>query len=298
MACKTCVATLFQMVSTRLIFVSGKGGTGKSAIAAALCIARARSGESVLAIDMGSSPGLAAHLGAKSLTYRPHELREGLFAMEIDRAAALDEYLKLQLRVPQGAPTRQIAAALTVLAETAPGVREIISIGKPIHEAWSGRWDTIVVDATSLGQFQSYLRAPATIAELVPAGNVRRQAERLRSTMLDPDTTSVLLVTTPAELPILETIDSIEILRSDGLAPPPTVAMNRVLPPSGIDPERLDELPEGPVRAAATLQSHLEVEQDRWVDAIATDVSLPFLRGVYTPLEVALQLSDHMDVVP
>lgn len=297
MACETCVATLSQMVPTRLIFVSGKGGTGKSAVAAALSIARARTGESVLAIDMGSSPGLAAHLGAKSLTYRPHELREGLFAMEIDRAAALDEYLKLQLRVPQGAPTRQIAAALTVLAETAPGVREIISIGKPIHEAWTGRWDTIVVDATSLGQFQSYLRAPTTIAELVPTGNVRRQAERLRSTMLDPDCTSILLVTTPAELPVLETIESIETLEVEGLAPPPTVAMNRVLPPSGLDRDRLDELPEGPVRDAAILQTRLEAEEERWIGAIDAAWSAPFLRGVHTPLEVSLQLSDHMGTV-
>jgi len=68
-------------------------------------------------------------------------------------------------------------------------------------------------------------------------------------------------------------------------------------PPVGLDPDRLDELPDGPVRAAATLQTHLEFEQDRWIDAIETVSSLPFLRGVYTPLEVALQLSDHMDVV-
>ena len=282
------------MASSQLIFVSGKGGTGKSAVAASLCIARARTGESVLAIDMGSSPGLAAHLGAKPLTYRPTEVRDGLFAMDIDRGAALDEYLKLQLRVPKGAPTRQIAAALSVLAETAPGVREIISIGKPIHEAWSGKWDTVVVDAPSLGQFQSYLRAPSTIAELVPTGNVLRQAERLQGTMLDAAMTSVVLVTTPAELPVLETIDSIDVFRTDGLSPPPIVVMNRVLPPGGLDRDRLDELPDGPVRDAALLQTLLESEQAEWIGAIETVWSLPFLRGVHTPLEIALQLSDSV----
>lgn len=284
------------MDSTRLIFVSGKGGTGKSAVTAGLSIARARRGETVLAIDMGWSPGLAAHLGSKPLTYMPLEVRDGLFAMDIDRAAALDEYLKLQLRVPQGAPTRQIAAALNVLAETAPGVREIISIGKPIHETWSGKWDTVVVDAPSLGQFRSYLTAPLTIAELVPTGNVRRQAERLQATVLDPDVTSVVLVTTPAELPIIETIESMDVLRSQRLAPPPTVVMNRVLPPGRLDPDRLDELPEGPVREAATLQTLLEEEQDRWIGAIEAAWSLPFLRGVHTPLEVSLQLSDAIEV--
>ncbi len=290
------MATLTPMSTSRLVFVSGKGGTGKSAVAAGLAIARARAGETVLVIDMATGPGLAAHLGHDSLPYRPREVRDGLHAMGIDRAAALDEYLKMQLHVPQGAPTRQIAAALNVLAETAPGVREIISIGKPIHETWSEAWDTVIVDAPSLGQFQSYLRAPATIAELVPTGNVRRQAERLQTTMLDERTTSVVLVATPAELPVIETIESIDVIRSDALAPPPMVAMNRVLPPGGIDPARLDELPEGPVRDAARLQTLLEAEQAEWVSVLDAAWSLPFLRGVHTPLEVALQLSDAMGV--
>jgi anion-transporting ArsA/GET3 family ATPase len=285
------------MVATRLIFVTGKGGTGKSAVAAALATARARHGESVLAIDMATSPGLAAHLGSRPLAYEPREVRDGLFAMTIDRPAALDEYLKLQLHVPQGAPTKQIAAALSVLAETAPGVREIISIGKPLHETWKGTWDTVIVDASSLGQFQSYMRAPQTIAQLVPTGAVRRQAGAMERTLNDRDVSSVIVVSNPAELPVIETLESIDILASEHLGPPPSVVMNRVLDLSGIDEDRLGELPEGPVRDAASLQTHLEADQATWLDAIDFRISLPYLAGVFTPQEVSLQLSDVIGVV-
>lgn len=285
------------MTSTRLIFITGKGGTGKSAVTAAMATARARRGESVLAIDMASSPGLAAHLGSRPLTYEPIEVRDGLFAMTIDRAAALDEYLKLQLHVPRGAPTKQIAAALSVLAETAPGVREIISIGKPLYETWKGTWDTVVVDASSLGQFQSYMRAPRTIAQLVPTGAVRRQASTMETTLSDDDVTSVIIVSNPAELPVNETIESIDVLTTENLCPIPRVVMNRVLDISGIDASRLDELPQGAVRDAASLQIHLEDDQAIWLDTIDFMASLPYLAGVFTPQEISLQLSDVIGAI-
>jgi anion-transporting ArsA/GET3 family ATPase len=285
------------MTSTRLIFITGKGGTGKSAVTAAMATARARQGESVLAIDMATSPGLATHLGSRPLTYQPTEVRDGLFAMTIDRAAALDEYLKLQLHVPRGAPTSQIASALSVLAETAPGVREIISIGKPLHETWKDTWDSVVVDASSLGQFQSYMRAPRTIAQLVPTGAVRRQASAMERTLNDREVSSVIIVSNPAELPVNETIESVEVLTAERLGPPPSVFMNRVLDTSGIDHTRLGELPEGPVRDAASLQTHLEEDQAIWLDAIDFRISLPYLAGVFTPQEVALQLSDVIAVI-
>ena len=281
------------MTATTLTFVTGKGGTGKSAVAAAIAIDRARSGLTVLAIDMGGNPGLGTHLRGTSLSYDPIETRPGLWAMSMDRATALDEYLKLQLHVPQGAPTRQIAGALSVLADTAPGVREIISIGKPIYEVWRGRWDAIVVDAPSLGQFQSYLRAPATIRELVPTGNVRRQADDLATTLADPDVTSVTLVTTPAELPVRETIEALAVLEQEALCPPPRVAVNRALEASGLDRGDVARLPaNSSVRAAAELQVAMEADQATWSERIPHDVALPFMRGVLTPEEVASRLAD------
>ena len=283
------------MANTELIFVSGKGGTGKSAVAAAIAISRARTGQSVLAIDMGVGAGLAAHLRRGALSYKPTEVRPGLFAMEMDRARALDEYIKLQIRAPQGIPTRQLSAALSVLAETAPGVREIISIGKPMHEVWRGAWDAVIVDAQSLGQFQSYIDAPATISGLVPTGTVRRQADKLAVTLRDPNTTTVILVSTPAELPVNETSEAVVHLTAEHRVPRPKVVMNRVLPESGLAEGDLGALPAGPWHDAASHQLALEEEQDHWLGALRADRSLPYLRGVFTPEEVALHLADDLE---
>lgn len=285
------------MLSTELVLVSGKGGAGKSAVTAAIGIERARRGQNVLAIDLGTASGLASHLRARSLVYAPQEVRPGLHAMKVVRAEALDEYLKTQLHVPQGAPTKSIASALAVLVDTAPGVREIISIGKPIYETWKGVWDAVIVDTPSLGQFQSYLRAPSTIAELVRTGNVRRQASAITETITDPATTKVVLVTTPAELPIVETLESIQIITDEALSPPPVVVLNRVVPAARVTAAAARKLPEGPYRQAAEHQIGIEAVQAKWRAEISYDVELPFLMGVLTPGEVALQLADSLESV-
>ncbi|MDK1018103.1 MAG: ArsA-related P-loop ATPase [Actinomycetota bacterium] len=284
------------MPRTRLIFVSGKGGTGKSAVAAAIAIDHARRGRRVLAIDMIGSRGLAAHLRATSLTYRPTEVRAGLFAMEMNRSDALDEYLKLQLHVPQGAPTGPISQALSVLADTAPGVREIISIGKPIYETWKNVWDIVVVDASSLGLFQSYLRAPRTIARLVSTGGVARQADKLEGTLTDPGVTATYLVATPAELPVIETAEAITAIDRESLGPRPTVIINRFIPRSGLTERDLEHLGSGALRDAAALQLGLEKDQARWITSLDHDVRLPYLFGVHTPGEVAIKLADEIKV--
>ncbi len=282
------------MLSSDLVLVSGKGGTGKSAVTAAIAIERARRGENVLAVDLGMGSGLADHLRAHELTYAPSVVRPGISALTMVRSEALDEYLKTQLHVPQGAPTKSIAAALTVLVDTAPGVREIISIGKPVYELWKGRWDAVIVDTPSLGQFQSYLRAPSTIADLVRTGNVRRQAEAITDTITDPATTSVVLVTTPAELPVIETLESLEVMASEALCPMPTIIMNRTLAHATFTAKQVDAIPAGPFREAAVHQLEMERFQGIWGDAIASDVTLPYLMGVFTPGEVALQLADSL----
>jgi anion-transporting ArsA/GET3 family ATPase len=284
------------VTATRLIFVSGKGGTGKSAVTAATAIDFARRGHRVLAIDMDTQTGLAAHLRHADLGYDPIEVRPGLFAMVMNRPDALDEYLKRQLHVPRGAPTRQISAALAVLADTAPGVREIISVGKPIGEALSGNWDVVIVDAASLGQFQSYLSAPRTISELVPTGTMRRLASRMRTTLTDSSVTSIHLVTTPSELPMVETDEAIRTIAAEELGPKPKVILNRVFETSGLATSDLPSLGDGPLHGAATLQLNLEAEQAQWAGTLAHDTSLPYLFGVFTPGEVAEQLADRIAV--
>lgn len=283
------------MLHRRLLLVSGKGGVGKSAVATSLAMAAARSGRRVLVLGMVDALGLAVHLGVETLTAEPHEVAPGIHAAVIDRAQALDEYLKLQLRVPRTAPTKQLSRALNVLVETAPGVREIISMGKPIYEAQQRRWDLVVVDAPPLGQLLSYLRAPATIERLVPTGIVQSQAASMRRFLADPAKAGLVLVTMPEELPILETIESLDELAREPLIDLAVVAANRVLPSLDVADDVLESLPDAPMRQAAELHRTLETQQAFWLEALGDATRLPHLFGLLTPGEVAARLTDHWE---
>jgi anion-transporting ArsA/GET3 family ATPase len=283
------------MLDRRLLFIAGKGGVGKSAVTASLAILAARRGMRVLAIEMVDGVGLASHFTVDRLAYSPMAVRPGVDAIAISRAAALDEYLRLQLRVPRAAPTRMLTRALNVLVETAPGIREVVSIGKPVFEMWQGKYDIVVVDAPPLGQLQSYLRAPSTIADLVPAGPIRSQATRMQEALTDEQTTGLLLVSTPEELPVLESLETLDALADDTLIPLSGVALNRVLAPIAISEEQLATLPPGPHREAASHHVAVFAAQRQWAESLPHTMSLPYLFGLRTPGEVAEQLSDEWD---
>ena len=283
------------MLKRRLIIVSGKGGVGKSAIAVALALRAQRMGRRVLVSAMTDKIGAAIHLGADRLGYEPATFHGDIQAMAIDRAEALDEYIKLQLRIPAAAPTRALSRALQVLADTAPGVREVITMGKPIFDSWQGRHDLVIVDAPPLGQLMSYLRAPAVVADLVPKGAVRDQARRMGATLVDPKETAMILITTPEELAALETAEALAELESEELVHLGAVVANRVLPGLEVAPERLATLPDRPASQAATHHVGLLDMQDAVLAPLPIDIRLPYLFGVHTPAEVSAQLADEWD---
>jgi anion-transporting ArsA/GET3 family ATPase len=280
------------VLSRRLLLVSGKGGVGKSAVATSLAMAAARKGARVLLMGMVDALGVAVHLGVDDIGPEPRETHPGVHAAVIDRAHALDEYLRLQVHVPKAMPTKQITRALNVLVETAPGVREIVSMGKPIYEAQRRVWDVIVLDAPPIGQLISYLRAPATIERLVPTGAVQRQAASMRRFLGNPDRAGLVLVTIPEELPITETIDALNELATEPLIDLAGVVANRVLPTLDVAPEAVAALPQGPMRHAAELHQTLASQQAFWLEAIGPAKHLPHLFGLMTPGEVAARLTD------
>jgi len=280
------------MLDRRLLIVSGKGGVGKSAVSAALGILAARRGKRVLVLAMIQPSGLAAHLGIDSLHYEPARIRPGLYAAAVDRSHALEEYLGLQLHVPRSLPMRQFSSALSVLADTAPGIREIVTIGKPVFEVLRGEWDLVIADAPPLGQLQSYLSAPQTITGLVPTGAVREQASRLESTLADTSISGLLLVTTPEELAVLETREAIAQIDAERQILIAGVVANRVLEPLGVTADTVATVPDGPSRAAGLLHTGLVESQSVWLDSLPDDPRLPFLFGFHTPAEVSARLAE------
>ena len=259
---------------------------------AALAILAARRGQRVLALAMTDRIGLAAHLGVERLTYEPIRIRPGLYAASVDRSQALDEYLGLQLSLARSLPTRQLSNALSVLADTAPGIREIVTMGKPVFEVWREEWDLVIADAPPLGQLQSYLAAPETITGLVPTGAVREQASRLEATLSDPTISSLLLVTIPEELAVQETREAIAHIDATRQVLIAGVVANRVLDPLDLSRESIEAVPDGPPRAAGLLHTGLVEAQSVWLESLPDDPHLPFLFGFHTPVEVAARLAE------
>lgn len=275
----------------QLVLVSGKGGVGKSAVAAARALTAARAGRRVLAMSATTSPGLGEHLGQPKLTFDPVEVEPGLYASVIDLGDALQEYLRLQL----GVPTPRfglIAKAFEVLANTAPGIREIITIGKAIYESQRDRWDLVVVDAPPTGQLASFVRAPRTVSELVPTGRVRQQSAWMESVL--SEATELVLVTLLEELPVVETTATMAELAELGVTAEPTIIANRVLEPLELSAGWRRHVAAGPHRDAALLHLALQAGQAEWRSVLGESISLPYLFGVLTPPEVAARLHEEL----
>ncbi|MDZ4826694.1 MAG: ArsA family ATPase [Actinomycetota bacterium] len=245
------------LLDRRLLFFTGKGGVGKSTVAAATALLAANSGKRVLLVETDAKGDVPAQFEHKPVGFKPREIYPGVLAMAMDTEASLQEYLRLNLRVPVIGRVGPIARAFEFVANAAPGVKEILTVGKiawEVREAIEGRadHDMVIVDAASSGHIVAQLGAADSIRELVDVGPVRTQTLWVADLLADPDITAVNIVTTPEEMPVAETIELVARLRAESRAPLGSVIVNRVLPElfTRADEETFEALREPDANAA------------------------------------------------
>lgn len=219
----------------RLLFFTGKGGVGKSTVAAATAVHAAEHGKRVLLVEVDDKGNAAALFEHAPVGFDPVEVHPGVHAMQMRTEASLREYLKVNLRVPVFGRLGPIAHMLEFVANAAPGVKEILTIGKicwEVRESIEGRadWDLVVVDAAATGHVVAQLDSPRAIRELVQVGPVRTQTEWMMELLADPSITALNVVTTPEEMPINETIELVTTVRDELQVPLGVIVVNRVLP--------------------------------------------------------------------
>ena len=225
-----------MVLDRRLLIVTGKGGVGKSTVAAALGWLAAAAGKRVLLCEFDAKGDLAVALegvGARKqepLRFTPTEVHPGLWAMAMDPEESLKEYLRLNLRIPFIGRIGALSSAFDFLANAAPGVREIVTIGKVAYEARERQYDLIVVDATSTGHVIGQLRAPQAINELVGVGLIRSQTEWILDILGDPAVTGLVVTTTLEEMPVTETLELLARVREETNVTTACVVANRILP--------------------------------------------------------------------
>src|ERR687898_3267730 len=218
------------ILDRRLVFVTGRGGAGKPSTASALALLAARDGRRVLVCEMDAKGSLATAFDAAPLVFQPRKLEPRLSAMAMNTEDSLREYLRLFVKVPLLGKIGPLARTFDFVADAAPGVKEILAVGKLAYEVRERHYDLVVVDAEASGHIVAQVGAPRVIRELVQVGMVREQTAWMTEILEDPVITGLVVVTTPEEMPVTKTLDLLARLdRETGVAPSAIVA-NRILP--------------------------------------------------------------------
>jgi anion-transporting ArsA/GET3 family ATPase len=264
----------------RLHFVTGKGGVGKSTVAAALALAAAKRGARVLAIELGEAGGTCRILGA--LPDRPGAIAPAAGNTHVayfDGLAALAEYLIERVHLGRLAE-RVIAHPLyAAFVGAAPGLRELMAIGKVRDEfLLQQRWDVIVVDAGASGHALEHLRMPAVASSTFATGRVHREAEANATLLRDRALCSIHVVALAEQMPLREAAHTITALRELDLATGALFVNRCVVPaPEGVtELLRRIELPE--VRAVLQRAVTWESIQERGIAEIEAELFVRVLR--------------------
>jgi anion-transporting ArsA/GET3 family ATPase len=219
-----------ELLDRQLLFVTGKGGVGKTTIAASLALLASQHGKRTLVGEVDAKGNLADFFEIGPTSFVEREVAPGLFAMSMDTEESLKEYLSLQLKVPLVARLGPLARTFDFVANAAPGVKEILTIGKFLWEVRERSYDLVVVDAVATGHITGQLAAPQAIQELVQVGMVRDQTGWMLDMLGDAARTGVVIVAAPEEMPVNETLELAEKLATDTVVDLAAVVVNRVLP--------------------------------------------------------------------
>lgn len=225
----------------QLHVVSGKGGTGKSTVAAALALALASRGKTVLLCEVEGRQGIAQLFDVPPLPYeerllvRPQAGSGEVYALAIDPESALLEYLDMYYRLGRAGKALDRFGVIEFATTIAPGVRDVLLTGK-VYEAanrnsrnkGARHYDAIVLDAPPTGRIAQFLNVNHELAGLARMGPIKSQADNV-TTLLRSDRSRIHLVTVLEEMPVQETADGIEELRGTGL-PVGAVVVNLVRP--------------------------------------------------------------------
>jgi anion-transporting ArsA/GET3 family ATPase len=302
------VVSLFER---RLVIVTGKGGAGKTTVAAAIGLAAAQRGRRTLLVEVASQHRLARLFGEEPEGFEEVPLYPGLSGVSIDPQKALEEYLTRTFRIRALAERLVEGKAFGYVAAAAPGLREMVTIGKVYlltrEQTRDGgpRHELVVLDAPATGHGIGMLRAPRTFQELVRVGRLHEEARAVAELLADPSLTAIVLVTTPEEMPVSETIEAAARLRALELDAP-LVVVNALYPDlfAGADETALRKLStraDTPGAAARAALSHIarrgdqDAERQRLAQALdAPRVDLPFLFTPTIDVEALLLLAEPL----
>ncbi len=286
------------LLDRRLIYVTGKGGVGRSTVAGALALAAAARGRRTIVCEVAEQARLVAHTGRGRAPGAEERLADGLWATTIDPQKALEEWLAVQ--VGSRAIVRPLAASngFQYFVAAAPGAKELVTITKAWELAQPQRWskraagyDLVVVDAPASGHGLGMLRTPGTFGDIARVGPIGSQSEKVRTFLADPDAAGYVVAALAEETPVNEALEleaafaariglELDAIVVNRIVRPPFTAaeLRAVEGAAGSTPDAAAAL-----RAAVTVQ-HRAAGQRRQLarlrrGARAPVITLPFVPG-------------------
>ena len=242
-----------ELLDKRLVFVTGKGGVGKSTVALALGLAAADRGKRTIVCEVGSQEHASRVLHRAEIGFHEVELEDNLWSISIDPDESMREYLLLQLKVRAMGDLLTRSRIFTYLAAATPGLKELVTIGKiwelaqPDRRVKKGReYDLVIVDSPATGHGIGFLETPRTFANIARVGPIHAQAQALNRYLTDHENTGATIVALPEEMPVNESgLLERELTENVGMTVD-RVYMNGVYPERFTDAEaeRLASLPD------------------------------------------------------
>jgi len=284
------------LLSRELVFVTGKGGAGRTTVAAGLGLSLAAAGQRTIVCEVGAQRRLPALFdrGSDAMGGDEIALDERLWATSIDPERTLHEWLVTQL------PSRSVVQLLTgsnlfaYFTAAAPGLRELATVTKICELAQAERWekqarpyDVVVVDLPSSGHGIGLLRIARTFADVTRVGPIASQAARVRDAIEDRSRSAIVAVTLPGELPVNETLELEELAARELRRSVDAIVVNALLarrwsPADVAALEAAGAVIPGPARRAARSETRRVTSQQAQLrrlrrEAGAPVVTLPFV---------------------
>jgi anion-transporting ArsA/GET3 family ATPase len=224
---------LDELLARRLILLTGKGGVGKSVVGIALALAARARRKRVLLVEVDAPLEAARRLGGQPSRGRETEVRPGLFTVNLDPSAVMDEYVRHVVPVELLAGRILSSPLYHRFFAAAPGLRELMVLGKimVLEEARRGlsrrpAWDLIVVDAPATGHGLAFLKVPLAASRAIPVGPVGRNARRVLKLIRDPARTALVVVALPEEMAVVEALQFHELATRELAITPAAVVLN------------------------------------------------------------------------